>query len=87
MKNKLMEACFAVLAFYLFACGVATTVVLGILLMPVLFITLLFLAVRELIKWKRKQTMERQKTSVGMRINRKVVIRPMPSYQPYKKVA
>jgi Flp pilus assembly protein TadB len=87
MRNQLIEACFKALAIYLLAFGVATVVVLGILLMPVLFIAIVFLAAREVVVWKRKQKIENRKTAVGTRLNRKAVIRAMPFHEPYKKAA
>lgn len=87
MRNQFIEACFKALAIYLLACGVATVVVLGILLMPVLFITILFMAAREVIIWKRKHKTEKGKITVSTRLKRKAVIRYLPFNLPYKKAA
>jgi len=54
MKSKVFEACFTFLALFLFACGFAATVFIGMMLMPIAFMAVFVLAIREIIIWKRK---------------------------------
>ncbi|MER3471554.1 MAG: hypothetical protein C4330_09515 [Chitinophagaceae bacterium] len=54
MKSKVFEACFTFLALFLFACGFAATVFIGMMLMPIAFMAVFVLAIREIIIWKRR---------------------------------
>ena len=54
MKNKFIEALFSLLALYLFACVIAAAMVLGMLLVPIVFVALFIMAIRDLITRKRK---------------------------------
>jgi hypothetical protein len=90
MKNKIIESCFAFLALFLFACGFAAAVFIGMMLMPVAFVSVFVLAIREIIMWKRKMPLiENNKAdkdrSVG--IQRQATIRHIFTVQKNEHVA
>jgi Flp pilus assembly protein TadB len=64
MKSQIAEACFTFLAIFLFACGIAAVIFIGMLLMPVAFAAIFVLAIREIIIWKRKTRETKQKDKV-----------------------
>lgn len=53
MKSKVKEVCFTFLALFLFACGFAAIIFIGTMLMPIAFIAVFLLAIKEIIIWKR----------------------------------
>lgn len=65
MKNQIAEACFTFLALFLMACGIAAAIFIGMLLMPVAFIAIFVLAIREIIIWKRKARATKEKDEVS----------------------
>jgi hypothetical protein len=58
MKNKFTEALFSLLALYLFSCVIAAAIVLGMLLVPFVFVALLVKGLIQLTlgKIKTKKT-------------------------------
>lgn len=90
MKNKIIEACFIFLALFLFACGFAAAVFMGMMLMPVAFVAVFVLAIREIIIWKRRMPLiENNKAdkdrSVG--VQRQAIIRHILTGQKNERVA
>lgn len=86
MKNKVQEAFFSFLAFYLFACGIAAIVLMGLLLIPLLIITLFALAIREVCIWKRKAKHLTPKNNSNVEQQPKAIVQSISS-RSYKKAA
>jgi ABC-type nickel/cobalt efflux system permease component RcnA len=84
MKNRVAEAFFSLLALYLISCGIAAAIFLGMLLVPVVFVALFVLAVRQLISRKRKTQQSGQRKGVIVERTITAIIRRMP---PFKKAA
>lgn len=90
MKNKIIEACFTFLALFLFACGFAAAVFIGMMLMPLAFVAVFGLAFREIIIWKRKMPLiENNKADKdkSARIQRQAIIRHIFTVQKNERVA
>lgn len=87
MKNKVLETFFSLLALYLFACGLATAVVLGILFIPLIFITLLVLVVREVNGWKRKTGHLKHGSAAEIKANNADFISSLLPYRQHHRAA
>ena len=59
MKNKLVEALYSFLGILGFSIATGTLFLVGVLLMPVVFLLVWVLAIREMITWKRWQQLHK----------------------------
>jgi|GEM_PF-4934082 len=87
MENKMRKAFFRLMAFYLFAIGMAAFVVLGVIMIPVIFIMLLGVAIKELVVWRRKSKSMKKSVAFAGHKNESVVIKQMYSKGSDRKIA
>jgi len=91
MSNRICEACFSFLAIILMACGLAAALFISMLLMPFAFITVLVLAVREVVIWKRNEKLTKEKNivmkAIAVQRKRKTVVRYMPAHNNNRNIA
>ena len=91
MKNRICETCFSFLALFLMACGISVAIFTGMLFMPLAFIAVFALAVREIIVWKRNKKLSAEESKIHREVaasqSGKGTIRYMHNLNSHERVA
>ncbi|WP_207515258.1 hypothetical protein [Longitalea luteola] len=70
MKKRILEACFSFLAIFLIAVGFSAALFLGMLLMPLAFIIVSMLAVKEILIWNTNKKPAIEKRMPAQRVSK-----------------